>query len=806
MSRLLLRNWRVWQRLVALILVPTAVAAALCVQEFQDAAAQARQYHRTEALVRLSGAVADLGYELAAERGLSNGYASSGRRRADLLEPVKAQRAKTDAAAAEVRRLAEGSGVDPESTFGYRVQTVLGLVDTIGVQRDGVTGTTPPMTVFTGYTTLISELLSFLDVIEQSGGDPELGYGQRLLRALALAAENAGQQRGMLNGVLRRGSGIRGDELTVVLVARQQHLDRVADFKLSAGGDEIRLYDETVTGTEVARAYDILREVIEAVRQAFSRGSDASRLDRVFRENAGDWFAVMTVLVDRIHQVEERIIEDLVGYSERRAAEAESSRLRLGGLLSAVMLVVLAFTLAVARSLVVPLRALRGEALDIAARRLPGTVRRLREEGLPPGEPLESVAAAVVPPRAHNDDEIGQVARAFDEVHREAVRLAAEEARLRGDVNTMFVNLSRRSQTLVELQLKLIERLEDDEPDAERLGQLFRLDHLATRMRRNAESLLVLGGVEQVRRAQRPVALIDVVRAAVSEVEQYARVRPRLQEGLVIAGPVVGDLVHLLAELVENALTFSPDTAKVEVTGQLMSDRSAVLQVIDHGVGMTGEELHEANHRLCFPGEAGISVARRMGLFVVGRLAARHGIRVELRPVEFGGVGVMIVLPPEALVESTGLEPVASGPDGSAPASGPVGPSAPQPAPSAPSAPSAAEGTGALQVLTVAERSPIFAAVESEWFHRGAASSAGGPPADPGWERAAQVSQVPAVGGVTGKGLPKRVPGANKVHGGATPPTPAAGPVRSADDVASRLDSLQRGVRKGRHSSETREP
>ena len=395
MSRLLLRNWRVWQRLVALILVPTAVAAALCVQEFQEAGAQARQYHRTEAMVGLSGAVAALGYELAAERGLSNGYASSGRRRADLLETVKAQRAETDGAAAEVRRLAEHSGADPQSAFGYRIQTVLGLVDTIEAQRAGVTGTTPPMTVFTGYSALINELLSFLDVIEQSGGDPELGHGQRLLKALALAAENAGQQRGMLNGVLRRGSGIRGDELTVVLVARQQHLDRVADFKAAAGGDEIRLYDETVTGTEVARAYDILRQVVEAVEKTFSRG-DASRLGRVLRENAGNWFAVMTVLVDRIHQVEERIIKDLVAYSERRAAEAEAARLRLGALLSAVMLVVLGLTLLIARSLVTPLRALRGGALEIADRRLPGTVRRLREDGIPPGESLEDVAAASV--------------------------------------------------------------------------------------------------------------------------------------------------------------------------------------------------------------------------------------------------------------------------------------------------------------------------------------------------------------------------------------------------------------------------
>jgi len=165
-------------------------------------------------------------------------------------------------------------------------------------------------------------------------------------------------------------------------------------------------------------------------------------------------------------------------------------------------------------------------------------------------------------------DEIGEVARAFDQVHREAVRLAADEAMLRGNLNAMFINLSRRSQSLIERQLSLIDSLEQSEQDSGRLSSLFRLDHLATRMRRNSENLLVLAGHEVTRRWSQPVPLVDVLRAAISEIEQYERVVFNVQPGIVVVGQAVNDVVHLVAEIVENATTFSPEDTQVYVSGQ----------------------------------------------------------------------------------------------------------------------------------------------------------------------------------------------------------------------------------------------
>ena len=250
-------------------------------------------------------------------------------------------------------------------------------------------------------------------------------------------------------------------------------------------------------------------------------------------------------------------------------------------------------------------------------------------------------------------DEIGEVARAFDQVHREAVRLAANEAALRGNINAMFVNLSRRSQTLVERQIRLIDDLEQGEQDSERLANLFQMDHLATRMRRNSENLLVLAGHELSRRWSEPVALVNVLRAAVSEIEHYERVIPDMQPGISVRGQAVNDVVHLLSELAENATTFSPAETLVHVSGYSLNSGGVLLDITDQGVGMGAEEMAHANWRLDNPPVVDVAVSRRMGLFVVARLAARHGIHVRLRPASKGGLTALVWLPDEVVTRET---------------------------------------------------------------------------------------------------------------------------------------------------------
>src|SRR6202044_3067633 len=304
-----------------------------------------------------------------------------------------------------------------------------------------------------------------------------------------------------------------------------------------------------------------------------------------------------------------------------------------------LLILVLLITTFVARSMIRPLRKLRADALEVAGSKLPDMVRRLSEsEG-------GDASAEIEPIGVNSTDEIGEVARAFDQVHREAVRLAADEAMLRGNLNAMFVNLSRRSQSLIERQLALIDDLEQSEQDADRLSSLFRLDHLATRMRRNSENLLVLAGHEASRRWSQPVPLVDVLRAAISEIEQYERVVLNVQPGIQVTGQAVNDVVHLVAEIVENATTFSPEDTQVYVTGQPLTSGGVLLDITDNGVGISEQEMAHANWRLDNPPVVDVAVSRRMGLFVVGRLAARHGVRVRLRHAQSGGLTALIWLP-----------------------------------------------------------------------------------------------------------------------------------------------------------------
>jgi signal transduction histidine kinase len=332
---------------------------------------------------------------------------------------------------------------------------------------------------------------------------------------------------------------------------------------------------------------------------------------------------------------------------------------------SAVVLLVLAIalvsTIVVGRSMVRPLRKLRAGALEVAGQRLPEAVRRMS------GADGEDVSLDVEPIDVDSSDEIGEVARAFDQVHREALRLAANEAALRGNVNAMFVNLSRRTQSLVERQIRLIDDLELGEQDAERLASLFQMDHLATRMRRNSENLLVLAGHDISRRWNQPVVLVDVLRAAVSEIEQYDRVTLNVQPGIAVRGQAVNDVVHLLSELAENATSFSSADTPVTVAGHLLSSGGVLLDITDQGVGMGAEEMARANWRLDNPPVVDVAVSRRMGLFVVARLAARHGIRVRLRPAASGGLTALVWLPDEAVTHEV---------DGNSPGAGRLGPDA----------------------------------------------------------------------------------------------------------------------------------
>ena len=342
------------------------------------------------------------------------------------------------------------------------------------------------------------------------------------------------------------------------------------------------------------------------------------------------------------------ISNDIVSRAAQLHNSAQQSALTFGLITLVVLLVVLLAALAVARSVVRPLRRLRAGALDIASTQLPERVKLLTES------PDAAASMEVAPINVVSRDEIGEVARAFDQVHSEAVRLAGEQALLRSSFNAMFVNLSRRSQSLIERLARMIDNLEQTEADPDRLGSLFSMDHLVTRMRRNSENQLLLAGHENPRKWSEPVPLADVARAAISEIEQYNRITLNIPPGIAVVGVAVSDVAHLLAELVENATIFSSKDTQVQVSMQELSSGGVLVEISDKGIGVSEGRLADMNWRLDNPPTVDVSVSRHMGLFAVARLAERHRVRVRLRPAVPQGLSALVWLPDSVIERTSG--------------------------------------------------------------------------------------------------------------------------------------------------------
>nr|WP_090279515.1 ATP-binding protein [Mycolicibacterium komanii]CRL75438.1 signal transduction histidine kinase [Mycolicibacterium komanii] len=321
-------------------------------------------------------------------------------------------------------------------------------------------------------------------------------------------------------------------------------------------------------------------------------------------------------------QVIERTTPAVTSAVQDRADAQRTTLIRDAVIVGAALLLALIIVALVARSLVRPLKRLRDSALKVAHEDLSAEIERVRAGG---------DASQITPIPVHTTEEVGQVAHAVDELHEQAVFLAAEQSRLQLQIGDMFETLSRRSRSLVDQQLALIDRLERNEEDPERLESLFRLDHLAARMRRNGANLLVLSGARVPREQAEPVPVSAVINAAASEVEDYTRVVTATVPDSEVSGAVAGDLVHLLAELLDNALRYSPPISQVRVSAVHTANGGLVIEVSDIGLGMTESDLRVANTRLQSGGQVDPYTARHMGLFVVGRLAAQHGLVVRLR-------------------------------------------------------------------------------------------------------------------------------------------------------------------------------
>ncbi|MGH3285883.1 MAG: sensor histidine kinase, partial [Streptosporangiaceae bacterium] len=637
-SRFALSNWRVRWRLAALIAVPLATAAVLGALTIDGDVGSWQTTGRVQHLAQLNSAV--IKYIQAVEDERDYSVAATANRDGYSARLRTAQHV-TDGAAAQVVALADGI----TTGGGYQLAAVQAAnavqvgAEPLPLVRKAVANSQFPSTaIMQVYTVnIILPANTFTGVVGNEASGTDLRRDVIALGGLLQVQDSWSVQRAiMLRAVSFPQPSLSSDDYASLQQAQQQEKADLANFNGSVDLAEQQNYANTVTGPPVDSAAEQ-----ESQAEALLTGSLAHTLTpaegRLLAPANVD--ADMSFVVGKVRQVSDELNGNISALANTSRTDATRNLLITGAVTVVLLFLVLIISALVARSLTRPLRKLRADALDVAGHRLPEMVRRLSQsEGADESIDIEPIGVT-------STDEIGEVARAFDQVHLEAVRLAADEAMLRGNLNAMFINLSRRSQSLIERQLSLIDSLEQSEQDSGRLSSLFRLDHLATRMRRNSENLLVLAGHEVTRRWSQPVPLVDVLRAAISEIEQYERVVLNVQPGIVVVGQAVNDVVHLVAEIVENATTFSPEDTQVYVSGQPLSSGGVLLDITDNGVGISDQEMSHANWRLDNPPVVDVAVSRRMGLFVVGRLAARHGVRVRLRHAQAGGLTALIWLP-----------------------------------------------------------------------------------------------------------------------------------------------------------------
>ncbi len=545
----------------------------------------------------------------------------------------------TDDAVPELQSLVQRRGGEVEAAFAPAWVAMSDLQD-LRATIDAYTG---PMDlandelaneVFSRYTTIIEAFFDGTTTLARSVDDAELRNGVEIIDAATRQSEM--RARIVRNVLLAVVSGTVdspqvGQEIAA-LYDRARGFD--ADIRSNAAGPYEGIADATFAESGVL-GFNSQVEGLLAGGQP-----DINALLTSARSEPDIGYAGLR----------SRAADELSSEADRVEAEAVDRQQLVAGIALAALLLALVVTSVASRSITRPLRSLRSQAENMAGERLPTAVRQILDT--PPGEDV--VIPEVEPIAVDTRDEVADVAAALSAVQASAVDLAVEQAVLRRNISDSYINLGRRNQNLLSRQLDFITELERNEADPDTLEGLFRLDHLATRMRRNAESLLVLAGVEPPRQWAAPVKLSDVVRAALGEVEDYHRVVVRHLEPAGMTGSAASDVAHVLAELLENALSFSPPDEHVEIKGRLTTS-GYTIAVTDNGLGMSPDDLERANRRLAGAESFTVAPSRYLGHYVAGHLAARHGLVVELHDSPAGGITARVDVP-MALLDDAGLE------------------------------------------------------------------------------------------------------------------------------------------------------
>jgi signal transduction histidine kinase len=620
-----LRLRSVRQRILLLVLVPVLSLIGLYAYSTAVFSTQAINLARTLVLKNSTAQPAGNFYgAVGRERPLALVYLA--RPTADALNQLKAAELKTQAAAVALKAALTSPGTTGNESTGEKAAIRVLLADVAGlpafneqvqarsIGRDDA---------YNHYNKIISDGTQVINQAILQENDPDLVTQSLALVRVGRSEEMLARELALLVSDVTSGSFPQSDRVAFTQLAgarRQIFADNLTDLITQYQREYARVTPQDLAAIKTAenriinsRGNRLNPALFGAFQQTFLKiqGGESAAASRI---------AVM--LTDKAtHDAELIYIRLLI----------------LGGLGLLAVIASLVVTFLLGRGLVRELAELRGSAEDLAGRRLPEVIRRLRE-----GEDVDTTEDAPVP--AAKISEIRQVGEAFGTVRRTAVEAAVGEARLRRGISDIFRNLARRSQSLLHRQLALLDAMERRADQPDELEDLFRIDHLTTRMRRHAESLIILSGDAPARGWRNPVPLVDVLRAAVAEVEDYTRIRVTATTRAGLAGPAVGDMIHMIAELAENAAIFSPPNTPVLIGGDVVG-RGFAIEIEDRGLGMSEEQRAEINERLANPPPFDLSGSDQLGLFVAGQLAKRHNVKISLRSSPYGGTTAIVLIP-----------------------------------------------------------------------------------------------------------------------------------------------------------------
>lgn len=663
----MLKNLNMSAKLVAVLLAPVLVLVALAVVGIGERQAEADEASAATRLTQLASASNTLSHELQLEAILSATAMASEGLNAEVLDQLEAQRIQTDSAAEAFEAAAAGALVDEESDAGTqllsRIESAQVRIVGLNVARKSVDDTQVDITVArSNFAESTQALLQVSAEIASNTKNPQLANQLRDL--VLLNGYKATQARidALLAGATATGllSVEDRNELTTDEANQESLLEALFRRR--------EFIDEFATAVNKA----LLRNTASpAELENVIKASLETPVGQRLATTNAEWRDLATTNLENIFKVENSIVIETLDIAEslRSDAEGERNLFVLGTLLAVAFALFIA--LLVSRATTRPLRQLTDAAYELSNEKLPSLVDQLRNPQATGDGGQVKLALDAIDIDSH--DEVGRLAEAFNAIQRVTIDVAEEQASLlRKGIGDIFINLARRNQNILDRQIEFIDMLEAKEEDPDQLDNLFKLDHLATRMRRNAESLLVLAGAEPPRRRGRPVELADVIRVAIGEVEDFARIGLVALDDVAVDGNVAVDLAHLLSEFMENATHFSPPDTQVEVLGRWgrNSDGDAVynIMITDQGIGMSAEQMAEANHLLAHPPLVGLALSRSLGFIVIGRLAQRLGLNVALESAPTGGVVANIALPAgmvkvEGQEEPSLVDDVATGTD-----------------------------------------------------------------------------------------------------------------------------------------------